>query len=149
MTQALDVIRDDPPPRLWERVPVLPERHKWNATRCSAAYVAMYKVPGRKAVPVTVHPVRMGGADCRYHTGQVYVDARHKARFAFCALESPGPYRVTKRHAVAQLYRAQNDDTLDFENVVLRRGKVYGAFAIESPMTYEVLWFSPRSGIVI
>ncbi len=152
MTVTLDVIRDDPPPRAWERVPVLPERHRWNVTRCATAYVAMYKIPGKKAVPITAHPVRMSerssvGTDCRHHTGQIYVDARHKARLIFCALFSPGPYRTAKRHVVAALFRAGSvfgDRKLDFENVVLRRGKVYGAFGIESPMTIESLWFSPR-----
>lgn len=158
MTVRLDVIRDNPPPRAWERLPVLPERHRWNVTRCATAYVAMYKVPGKKAVPITAHPVRMSerssvgsvGTGCRYHIGQIYVDARHKARLIFCALFGPGPYRTAKRHVVAALFRAGSvfgDRNLDFENVVLRRGKVYGALAIESPMTYEALWFSTRTGI--
>lgn len=270
MTVRLDVIRDNPPPRAWEHVPVLPKRHRWNVTRCSTAYVAMYKVPGQKAVPITAHPVRMSerhtvyieaenavqkiafnetatsgtydiliknvdgvetavtgiyyngvdfqtkldaaiganrvvvssrdadgatltwsgegmagidqdmitadlsgldptkaatiteitrgrpsgpatvGADCRYHTGQIYVDARHKARLIFCALFSPGPWRTAKRHVAAVLFRAGRvfgDDDLDFENVVLRRGKVYGAFGMESPMTYEALWFSSRDWV--
>ncbi len=270
MTVRLDVIRDNPPPRAWERLPVLPERHRWNVTRCATAYVAMYKVPGKKAVPITAHPVRMSerssaardaenevqtivfnetatsgtydiliknvdgietavtgiyyngvdfqarlnaaigtnrvivssrdadgaalvwsgagmagidqdmitvdvsgletteavtiteitrgrpsgprtvGADCRYHIGQIYVDSRHKARLIFCALFSPGPYRTAKRHVVAALFRAGRvfgDRKLDFENVVLRRGKVYGAFGIEGPMTIDALWFSTRGWV--